>query len=188
MLLASCLIGEVVLEDARVGLAFERERRSRREKLGSTEDPCSQSRDERDNVQAEMFWTDQLKSSPSSRYFLLNGLTIILRHLTLSRNYFGCRTRRGESRVTPWALRLTVKSKEMSDSKQQQPQPGSGSLGRTACSFCRRRKLKCDRRSPCESCQKFGFECEYAGISSGSSKPDVKSSRVRQLEDRLGQS
>ncbi|KAE9367768.1 hypothetical protein N431DRAFT_494689 [Stipitochalara longipes BDJ] len=73
----------------------------------------------------------------------------------------------------------------MSDSKQH-PQPSSGSLGRTACSFCRRRKLKCDRRSPCESCQKFGFECEYAGISSGSSRPDVKSSRVRQLEDRLG--
>ena len=76
----------------------------------------------------------------------------------------------------------------MTDSKQS-PQPGPSNLGRMACSFCRRRKLKCDRRSPCESCQKFGFDCEYApGSSSGNGRPDVKSSRVRQLEDRLGQS
>ncbi|KAH8783527.1 fungal-specific transcription factor domain-containing protein [Hyaloscypha sp. PMI_1271] len=74
----------------------------------------------------------------------------------------------------------------MSDSKQP-PQPSPSTLGRMACSFCRRRKLKCDRRTPCESCQKFGFDCKYAaGISSGSSRPDLKSSRVRQLEDRLG--
>ena len=93
-----------------------------------------------------------------------------------------------ERRVTGChPLESEVKSNEMTDSKQH-PQSSPGSLGRTACSFCRRRKLKCDRRSPCESCQKFGFECEYAGVSSGSPRPDVKSSRVRQLEDRLGQS
>jgi hypothetical protein len=39
----------------------------------------------------------------------------------------------------------------------------------------------------CESCTKFGFDCEYApGILAGSSRSDAKSSRVRQLEDRLG--
>jgi hypothetical protein len=102
----------------------------------------------------------------------------------LTLKYCGYRVQQLGSRVLP----RRPKRKEMPDSTQL-PQPSPSSLNRMACSFCRRRKLKCDRRSPCESCQKFGFECEYApGISSGNGRPDLKSSRVRQLEDRLGQS
>lgn len=62
--------------------------------------------------------------------------------------------------------------------------------GRMACAFCRRRKLKCNKELPkCQSCLKFGFDCEYVtpGTPGGMKKLEgERSSRVRQLESRLG--
>ncbi|CZT01207.1 uncharacterized protein RAG0_08943 [Rhynchosporium agropyri] len=61
---------------------------------------------------------------------------------------------------------------------------------RMACAFCRRRKLKCNKELPkCQSCLKFGFDCEYVapGVPGGLRKVEgERSSRVRQLESRLG--
>ncbi|KAL2064068.1 hypothetical protein VTL71DRAFT_4562 [Oculimacula yallundae] len=61
---------------------------------------------------------------------------------------------------------------------------------RMACAFCRRRKLKCNKELPkCQSCLKFGFDCEYVtpGTPGGMKKIEgERSSRVRQLESRLG--
>ncbi|KAL5322453.1 hypothetical protein ACEPPN_010426 [Leptodophora sp. 'Broadleaf-Isolate-01'] len=68
--------------------------------------------------------------------------------------------------------------------------PDSNSTaGRMACAFCRRRKLKCNKELPkCQSCLKFGFDCEYVtpGTPGGTKKLEgERSSRVRQLESRL---
>lgn len=62
--------------------------------------------------------------------------------------------------------------------------------GRMACAFCRKRKLRCNREVPkCDSCLKFGYDCEYAPPKE-SSKKDPKSgptpSHVKKFEDRLG--
>ena len=134
-------------------------------------------------VSGSIFCNNRLKSSPSSSSPRSNSPHYYLRHISPNLEYCGYQSQQGGLRVLPRRL----KRDDMSDSNQPS-QPNPSSLGRMACSFCRRRKLKCDRRTPCESCQKFGFDCKYAtGISSGSSRPDLKSSRVRQLEDRLGQ-
>jgi hypothetical protein len=68
--------------------------------------------------------------------------------------------------------------------------PGSCSSARMACAFCRKRKLRCDRQMPkCNSCQRFGYDCEY-GPPKGQAKRDQRvnsnPSHVRRLEDRLG--
>ncbi|KAK0118715.1 hypothetical protein ONS95_007601 [Cadophora gregata] len=66
----------------------------------------------------------------------------------------------------------------------------NSTAGRMACAFCRRRKLKCNKELPkCQSCLKFGFDCEYVtpGTPGGMKKLEgERSSRVRQLESRLG--
>lgn len=59
-----------------------------------------------------------------------------------------------------------------------------------ACAFCRKRKLRCNREVPkCDSCLKFGYDCEYAPPKEGTKK-DPKSgpnpSHVKKFEDRLG--
>ncbi|KAF8861304.1 hypothetical protein BDZ45DRAFT_671888 [Acephala macrosclerotiorum] len=65
---------------------------------------------------------------------------------------------------------------------QNQNQPS-----RRACKFCRKRKLRCSRDDPCNSCQKFGFECQYNTAAEGLiRKTSTKVSRVQQLESRLG--
>lgn len=43
----------------------------------------------------------------------------------------------------------------------QSPVIPSGSLLSHACSFCQRRKLKCDMQSPCTNCSKRSLSCFY---------------------------
>ena len=61
---------------------------------------------------------------------------------------------------------------------------------RMACSFCRKRKLRCNREMPkCDSCLKFGYECEYGPPrepSKREQKTGVNPSHVKKFEDRLG--
>ena len=33
---------------------------------------------------------------------------------------------------------------------------------RMACALCRRRKLRCNRQLPCDSCTRLGFDCLYS--------------------------
>lgn len=58
----------------------------------------------------------------------------------------------------------------------------------TPCNLCRLRKVKCDKRRPCESCQKSGADCTYNSSRPGIS--DVEShaellERVALLEAQL---
>jgi hypothetical protein len=36
---------------------------------------------------------------------------------------------------------------------------------RMACALCRRRKLRCNRQLPCDSCTRLGFDCLYSEAS-----------------------
>jgi len=52
----------------------------------------------------------------------------------------------------------------------------------TSCLECRRRKLKCDKKAPCENCQKFTRECVYLG-----SKLDEASQlRLTEIKEKVG--
>jgi len=63
---------------------------------------------------------------------------------------------------------------------------------RLACLFCKKRKLKCNKQIPqCDSCIKYGFECEYEQPKEPTKK-DTKStlgnvSHTKKFEDRLGE-
>lgn len=37
---------------------------------------------------------------------------------------------------------------------------------RMACALCRRRKLRCNRQLPCDSCTRLGFDCVYEAAKS----------------------
>lgn len=57
--------------------------------------------------------------------------------------------------------------------------------------FCKKRKLRCNKELPqCDSCVKYGFECEYGPPKEGV-KRDPKSapylSHTKRFEDRLGE-
>ncbi|CAK45443.1 uncharacterized protein An08g04700 [Aspergillus niger] len=58
-----------------------------------------------------------------------------------------------------------------------------------SCTFCRQKKLRCDRLQPCSSCTKRGLGCVYAQTPSsaprrnGSTQPRQLTQRIRQLED-----
>jgi hypothetical protein len=39
--------------------------------------------------------------------------------------------------------------------------PTSYSQPRMACTLCRRRKMRCNRQTPCDSCTRLGFVCIY---------------------------
>ncbi|RAH39831.1 Zn(II)2Cys6 transcription factor [Aspergillus brunneoviolaceus CBS 621.78] len=58
-----------------------------------------------------------------------------------------------------------------------------------SCTFCRQKKLRCDRLQPCSSCVKRGLDCVYTGSASAASRRNPPSSarhlsqRIRQLEE-----
>ncbi|PYH39760.1 Zn(II)2Cys6 transcription factor [Aspergillus neoniger CBS 115656] len=58
-----------------------------------------------------------------------------------------------------------------------------------SCTFCRQKKLRCDRLQPCSSCTKRGLGCVYAHPASaaprrnGPAQPRQLTQRIRQLED-----
>ncbi|RAH85819.1 Zn(II)2Cys6 transcription factor [Aspergillus japonicus CBS 114.51] len=58
-----------------------------------------------------------------------------------------------------------------------------------SCTFCRQKKLRCDRLQPCSSCVKRGLECVYAGPALAASRRNPPASarhlsqRIRQLEE-----
>jgi len=60
---------------------------------------------------------------------------------------------------------------------------------RHPCVTCQRRKVKCDRRSPCTRCLTYGHECAQPALQREPRRPARKSqdlvARVRQLEDAL---
>lgn len=52
-----------------------------------------------------------------------------------------------------------------------------------ACTICRRRKTKCDRKEPqCSFCSKNNFDCEYV---SNERQPGLRAGYVSQLEERI---
>jgi hypothetical protein len=52
----------------------------------------------------------------------------------------------------------------------------------TSCLECRRRKLKCNKKAPCENCEKFTRECVYLG-----SKLDEASQlRLTEIKEKVG--
>ncbi|KAL3302278.1 Fungal-trans multi-domain protein [Colletotrichum asianum] len=73
---------------------------------------------------------------------------------------------------------------------------GSGASAQTtavrSCLLCRRRKVKCDKKKPCDGCSKAGVECVYpmgrASRRQGTPDPEL-TNRLKRLEDvvrRLG--
>ncbi|KAI0520878.1 hypothetical protein F5B22DRAFT_55238 [Xylaria bambusicola] len=75
---------------------------------------------------------------------------------------------------------------------EQSPGPGQGGSGRRAkptlsCNLCRRRKLRCDRQQPCQTCSSRGLSlaCSYAHIN----KPGLVQPHVARpsVQDRLVQ-
>ncbi|OJJ73710.1 hypothetical protein ASPBRDRAFT_53837 [Aspergillus brasiliensis CBS 101740] len=58
-----------------------------------------------------------------------------------------------------------------------------------SCTFCRQKKLRCDRLQPCSSCTKRGLGCVYthpppsAPRRNGPAQPRQLTQRIRQLED-----
>ncbi|KAF4812005.1 Bikaverin cluster transcription factor bik5 [Colletotrichum tropicale] len=78
----------------------------------------------------------------------------------------------------------------------QQSDLGSGASAQTtaarSCLLCRRRKVKCDKKKPCDGCSKAGVECVYpmgrASRRQGTPDPEL-TNRLKRLEDvvrRLG--
>lgn len=61
--------------------------------------------------------------------------------------------------------------------QQQQPQPAQEVQARVpqrVCVACRRRKVGCDKKQPCQDCKKSGSECSYpADNSHGSEEPQM---------------
>jgi hypothetical protein len=52
----------------------------------------------------------------------------------------------------------------------------------TSCLECRRRKLKCNKKAPCENCEKFARDCVYL-----SSKLDEASQlRLTEIKEKVG--
>lgn len=56
---------------------------------------------------------------------------------------------------------------------QQAPQETQPRVPRRVCAACRRRKVGCDKKQPCQHCKKSGTECVYP--------PDNQSSEERQV-------
>ncbi|CAI0650980.1 unnamed protein product [Colletotrichum noveboracense] len=78
----------------------------------------------------------------------------------------------------------------------QQSDLGSGASAQTTavrlCLLCRRRKVKCDKKKPCDGCSKAGVDCVYpmgrASRRQGTPDPEL-TNRFKRLEDvirRLG--
>lgn len=61
------------------------------------------------------------------------------------------------------------------DEGQQEKQPQNSPKQRTVCVVCRRRKVGCDKRRPCQHCKKSGVECVYP--------PDGKSAAREAIAD-----
>lgn len=63
----------------------------------------------------------------------------------------------------------------------------AGSMVQRACSFCRKRKLRCDRQLPrCQSCVRLGHrECDYVAPKPGQHRQRPERSHVQELEERL---
>lgn len=61
-------------------------------------------------------------------------------------------------------------------------------VSKRSCNNCRQRKVRCDRRYPCEACSRSGKECVFPGPKRASRKlnrPPVSElmARLKQLED-----
>lgn len=50
---------------------------------------------------------------------------------------------------------------EQQEHQQQTPQEPQPRVPRRVCSACRRRKVGCDKKQPCQHCKKSGTECVY---------------------------
>ncbi|KAB8215591.1 fungal-specific transcription factor domain-containing protein [Aspergillus novoparasiticus] len=68
------------------------------------------------------------------------------------------------------------------------PNHPMGEVSKRSCNNCRQRKVRCDRKHPCEACSRSGKECVFPGPKRASRKmnrPPVSElmARLRQLED-----
>lgn len=56
------------------------------------------------------------------------------------------------------------------------------------CKQCRQKKIKCDKKKPCQNCTRLGLSCSYNDVLSvpaGHETYDELQERVAQLEDQL---
>ncbi|QRD86795.1 hypothetical protein F9C07_1475465 [Aspergillus flavus] len=68
------------------------------------------------------------------------------------------------------------------------PNHPMGEVSKRSCNNCRQRKVRCDRKHPCEACLRSGKECVFPGPKRASRKlnrPPASElmARLRQLED-----
>jgi hypothetical protein len=54
---------------------------------------------------------------------------------------------------------------------------------RMACALCRRRKLRCNRQLPCDSCTRLGFDCVYEA---SKSQQALRKHRVQKSDNPTG--
>jgi Fungal Zn(2)-Cys(6) binuclear cluster domain len=70
-----------------------------------------------------------------------------------------------------------ISSPSHNDGFRDEPPP------RMACALCRRRKLRCNRQLPCDSCTRLGFDCVYEA---SKSQHGPKKHRVQKPESPSG--
>ncbi|KUJ13652.1 uncharacterized protein LY89DRAFT_621222 [Mollisia scopiformis] len=69
--------------------------------------------------------------------------------------------------------------------------PNSAYEGLGSCIHCRRRKVKCDKKTPCANCVRLGFQCELAPRKRAPRRPrkegngEIQSAREAELLQRL---
>ncbi|KAF4950559.1 hypothetical protein FGADI_8118 [Fusarium gaditjirri] len=81
--------------------------------------------------------------------------------------------------TTPFAA-ATAEKTSTSDSLVPTPSPPSDALPLRSCTFCRQRKVKCDRQKPCSNCLRANNDCSYpAGRGRAAKRP------ARTLDTRL---
>ncbi|KAI0870043.1 hypothetical protein GGS24DRAFT_476736 [Hypoxylon argillaceum] len=74
------------------------------------------------------------------------------------------------------------------DPARQRPRPPPNrrrDKPQLSCNICRRRKLRCDRRHPCSTCEKRGLasSCTYVATTTASTSPSGVQDRLRHLEN-----
>lgn len=63
--------------------------------------------------------------------------------------------------VSAWNSVHEDQQQQQQDQQQKTPEDTQPRVPRRVCSACRRRKVGCDKKQPCQHCKKSGTECVY---------------------------